>query len=319
MDYGRILRRAWTIAWGQRVLWLFGFLASLYLQSSAGTNFDMLPASLQRWVVEVVISPSLVIILGLVLFFGILAGLIISVLKALGYAALADLVNRFEDGEAINARMGWRAARQFGWRVFWIDLVLGLPVLLVFLIGLAPFLSTLFAGMVALSTGGSLDWASGRALLQTMTCALPFCCLGIGLGWFLGVLTALAERVCVLEDRPLWESMRAGWGLLRAHMAQIAGLWLVLALARLASIALFSIPIILLGAPLLAALAILARAVQDLSPILWLLGYAGVLTFLWLVVMAYNSVLEPFFSASWTLAYREWRGALITDTQNGAS
>jgi hypothetical protein len=48
MDYGKILSRAWEIAWRWKVLWILGFLASLG-QGRGGGNGSSYSTSSSDW------------------------------------------------------------------------------------------------------------------------------------------------------------------------------------------------------------------------------------------------------------------------------
>jgi hypothetical protein len=114
MDYGYILRRAWQILWQHKILWLFGFLASLGGRFRFDLRMEDLPPEAQRRIAEFVSSPRFVpVAVGFVLLM-LLIGLALALLNALGRAALVDQVNRVEDGGLPTVRTGWEVGRAAG-------------------------------------------------------------------------------------------------------------------------------------------------------------------------------------------------------------
>ena len=298
--------RAWRIAWKYKVLWLYGFLVSLFFRLPSDIRYEMLPREMQRAARDFVTGPNFLPYLVRTTLFFMLISLGISVLKAIGRSALAHLVDRAEAGETPTVQAGWTAARRYGWRVFWLAFLLGLPVLVVMLIGLAPFVATL-VGFLKGATN-PLDRPSPDFLLQSLACFAPFCCFGAALGLFLGVINAIAERAVVLEDRSIRESIAVGWRLLRENSGAVLVLWVILAVIHFGVFSIVFLPLMLTTAPLIAGLVIGVKAAQELSPWVFISGYLCISAIFWLVFMFVGSVTEPFFSGCWTLAYRQWTG-----------
>lgn len=121
-DCGNVLRRTWEITWRHKVLWLFGFLASLNTRFRFDVESEIPPVRhLRHWVAEFVSSPSFgPVVVGLFLFF-LLVSLVFSILKALGRSGLVNQVNQIENGSTPTVQAGWQAAKRYGWRVFWGD------------------------------------------------------------------------------------------------------------------------------------------------------------------------------------------------------
>lgn len=240
MDYGNILRRAGEITWRHKLLWLFGFLASLNTRFRFDVDSEIPPVRhLRHWAAEFVSSPSFgPVVVSLFLFF-LLVSLVFSILKALGRSGLVDQVNQIENGFTPTVQAGWQAAKRYGWRVFWISFLLGLPTLVLMMVGLLPLIIPLILLVLGLTGAGPGGLSVFEPWSQFLICFTPACCLGVLLGEFLGVIGALAERVCILEDRSVWESITGGWELLRDKFAPVAVLWLILVGVRVGIVVLF--------------------------------------------------------------------------------
>lgn len=304
MSYGAILSRAAQITWRHKVLWLFGLLASLGNRFQSNVDYDYLPPELQHWLGDFMTSPWVIPVL---LFFLLLA-LAMVVLAALGRAALVDQVNWIEEGGTGTLAGGWQAARRYGWRVFWIGFLLGLPSLLLIMAGLMPLLLLTLPLVVDALRGVPVTPPTEDLLLGiTFGCFLPACCLAVVLAVVLDLLRTLAERVCILEDYGIWESITGGWRLMRAQVGQVAVLWLILVLAGLLLvIAIIVVVVVVLVFPAI----LLDSLVSEIAPAIAVVAFLALGFLGWLLTVAIGAVFEPFFSCCWTLAYRQWRGGI---------
>ncbi|HIE47684.1 TPA: hypothetical protein EYP84_02175 [Candidatus Bipolaricaulota bacterium] len=316
MDYGYILRRAWQILWQHKILWLFGFLASLGGRFRFDLRMEDLPPEARRRIAEFVSSPRFVpVTVGFVLLM-LLIGLALAILNALGRAALVDQINRVEDGGLPTVRAGWEVGRRHVWRVFFIRLLLGLPVLVVILAGLIPLLFSILLPMAP-----AREEFSPATIAAAAICLLPAICLSLLLAIPTAVLQRLAARACVLEGESVWRSITRGGEVLRSELGEVAVLWLVLAAVTLGIAAVVGIPMCLLAAGMFAPLFFLLRS----APTVGLVGLCGAALLFWVLGTAIGGVIETFFSACWTLAYRDLTGlgrtgaedSITDDTTNG--
>jgi len=305
MAYGEILGRALKITWRHKALWLFGFLASLFIRFP-DVNEPMLPPEAKRWLAGFVRSPSFFLAVGGLVLFIALTAVGVSLLQALGRAGLVDQVNRLEQGTPPTVRAGWSAARRYGWRVFWIAFLLGLPVLALIMIGLAPLIATVVTLLPGLP-GPAGGPPASDALLWSLAYFAPFCLAGALLGVFLGLINTLAERVCVVEDRRVWESIRRGWALLRKRFGALVVLWLILAGIHAGLMFVVFIPTFLLLIPVIFSFVVLVRSLANVTALVWIVGYLFFTVVIWVIGMTIGSISEPFFSGCWTLTYRQLR------------
>ncbi len=307
MNYGEILQRGFQITWRYKVLWLFGLLAGLFIRFP-NINIQYLPPEARREIEQFVLSPVFIPLLVGVLLLFLLVGLLVSVLKAFGRSGLVNLVDQVEEGATPSAQAGWSAAKRYGWRLFLISLLLGIPGFVLILISFVPLLvlsPVILLGLVNIAPN-SLPWPALLALFSAWF--IPFCCVGILVGVFFGLIKILAERVCVIEKRPVWESIRLGWRLLREQPGSVLVMWFILTLINTGLVVFFLIPmfglVFLLLAPLLAMLQIVPTSL----PLFVISAYFIDMVIIWIYWTAISSVTEPFFSGCWTLAYRQWVG-----------
>lgn len=296
MDYGKILQRALQITWRYKVLWLFGLLAGVNLPSfRVGTNqLDALPPETQRAIAHFVTGPYFIpLIIGLFLL-SFAAGIVISLINAAGKAALIHLVNRVEEGEEIAFPVGLQAVRLYAWRVFLIHFLLGLPVGLLVLAGILPFVLPLFRAI-----------AEGRTSPPSPPAeSIFFACGGICLGLLGAIVVSmigiLAERACILENLSVGRSIVRGWGHLTQHLGPVILLGLILLAIGIGISLAVGLPIGAIAVLLVALLA--SRGDVQIYEIL--LPLCGVGLFSWLVMLAVGSVVQTFTSSCWTLFYR---------------
>ena len=179
--------------------------------------------------------------------------------------------------------------------------------LILVLVGLVPVIAPLVLlalGPASARQGGiSVFEPWSRALAYTM----PVCGLGLLLGEFLGVLGALAERECVLRDRPVQQSIVEGWKMLRHRPGPVTLLWLILLALRI-GLLILSIPFALPLVPILAPLVAMIQSLGVSSSLVGVIGYLCLVALTWALGLAVGCVAEPFFSGCWTLAYRHLAG-----------
>jgi hypothetical protein len=126
---------------------------------------------------------------------------------------------------------------------------------------------------------------------------------------FFGLIKILAERVCVIENRTVWESIRNGWKLLREQSGSVLVMWLILTLINAGLVIFFFIPMFGLIFVLLAPLLAMLKIVPASLPLFVISVYFIDIVIIWIYWTATTSVTESFFSSCWTLAYRQWRGS----------
>jgi len=320
MDLSYVLRRAWEMTRRHKQLWLFGFLVSLgtvsmrFSTGSSGRWEQLareLPPEAQPAISDLIASPYFSALMVFLVLLGLVGGVGLALLGALGRAALVDQVQAAEERGGVHLRDGWQAGRRRLWPVFLVRLLLGLPVIVVTAAGALPALAAalLIQGQErpAVVIPGILGIE-----FALLACLLPALCLAVLLSAPLSLLQRLAVRACILEGLGLRGGIVRAWRMLREHLGALALVWLIL-VAVGAGVAL----VILLPLALVAmALATASLLTALVSPLLFtaLVLLIGVLA--WLAGAVVYSVVETFGSAVWTLAYREPAGLGLTGEVN---
>lgn len=301
MDYGRILSRAWEIAWRWKILWVLGFLAALG-SGSRGVSFEYrfggedLPGWVQRWPGWQPSPRTIVwlVVLGLLL---LLLGLAFWLVSISARGGLIGGVVQVEEDGSTSFRRAWRV----GWDCFWS--LLGVAVL--------TFLPLLLLGLLSLGLGLAAAWGvisgfrgSGFSglfpLLGVLGCTVPFLVCGfILLVIVLSQLRIYAENAVVLEGLGWIDAVRRAWQVLRENLAPTVIFWLIFLVIGLAVAVVVGGIAGTIFAPFLALF-------WRTDPSDWPWGAlitGGVLVSLLGALI--GSVLQTFSSATWTLVYRQ--------------
>ncbi len=324
MNHLKVLKRALEITWRYRALWVFGVLVALTTsrggnggQFSYGGDGDGggLPFPGKFSIPEIppqVVGALVAIGVGLIcaaLIFSIVA----LVLRYLAETALIRMVNDHEEtGEKRGVRWGFRQGwSRAAWRLFLIDLIIGLPVavvfILLFLLALAPLLLW--------TTGSKAAGIIGT--VTTVGMVIPLVLLGIVVSAVLSLLTHFFRRACVLERAGVIEAIRQGYGVVRRHLKDVGVMWLIMIGLSMAW-ALVMIPVmitlVLLGLALGGLPALLVGGLASLTfegAVPWIVGaVVGLPIFILVVVVPglfLGGLAEVFRSSVWTLTYREVR------------
>lgn len=249
MDHMRIIKRAWNILWSYRALWVFGII--LALTSASGGNggggsgggsprnnggafpFHFPPELAQtlhdlsqafdRNFSQGLNGPFFVLAIVLACL-ALLIGLIAIAAKYVSRVALIRMVDRHEEsGEKLRwtqgLRLGWS---RNAWKLFLIDLVVFLPVMLGLLV-----LFGCAAIPILVSIGGGND-PTPVGIIATIGMAFLVIFLLIIVIVALSMFMELAYRHAVLNSAGVIESVRHGWKMLRASFREVFLMWLIL-------------------------------------------------------------------------------------------
>ncbi len=321
MDHIRIIRRAFEIVRSYRVLWIFGFLIALtsaggsnpnpeyqFNQQDFRGNFPLgfswhdLPQGWQNGIIGIGIGAICLLLLLAVAF---------TIVRYVAETSAIRIVDRYEStGEKVSFREGWR----LGWsraafRMWLVDLVFGLGVMVVFL------------AMLAVAAAPFLVWTTGNNLVRVLGTVtgsglvLLVILLLILVSTVLSLLGHFFHRAIALEDLGVFDGIRRGWAIVRRRPGDVIILGLILFGLGLV----FAIVMIPVGLALLvvAGLAgglpgLLAGFVTNFfaqGPTSWIVGLAVGIPIFFLILsvpMAFlGGLMQAFTSSSWTLAYRE--------------
>lgn len=296
MDFGEVLARAWQIIWRHKVLWIFGILAGCASTNTGSANFRAtyqqdLPPRIQQFFdqlteaqVAILIGVTVVIILLLVIL-AIFLGTIGRVGLVRGTVQADEGTPRLIFGELFSGSL------PFFWRVFGLNLLVGVAAFLAALILIVPF---------TILTVVTL----GIALL----CLIPLACILIPIGWLIGVIVELASISIVVEDVGILEGVRRGWDTVRTNLGAIIVMALILSLGvGVLGGLLIGWPLALIIAPLIAGTAIGTERAFGGAILISLLCFAAYLP----VLIVLGGILRGYIGVAWTLTYRRLTGRSV--------
>ena len=334
MNHTRILKRAWEILWSYRTLWVFGILLALtaggggngsgfnssYKGERDGSTFSLPPEmmrdlralgrAMQGWFSGIDVGAF--IGLGVALLCLILLLMILG--KVVNYVSQVALMRMVDGLEARGEKVSWREGFRLGWsraawRLFLLDLLVYLPLVVVF-IGL--FGCALLPVIISAAARGE---PSGAAVFGTVVLILPLILLAVIIGATVSLVMNLARRQCVLGDKGVVESLRLGVALLRRRFADLVVIWLIL-IGVMIGYSILLIPLVfllmgvgaLVGAGVGVAVYFLLRGLAASTSAILTAIFFGLTPFI--VILAVPLVFleglrQTYYSTAWTLAYRE--------------
>jgi hypothetical protein len=331
MDHLKVLKRAWEITWRYRVLWVFGIILALTTGGSTGrgggsgggggnggfpSSGDFSPPEIPPQVV------SMLIVVGIGLACVIVILIIASVVaRYVAETALIRMVDDYEEtGEKRNVRQGFR----LGWsrtalRLFLIDLLIGLPTALAFILLFALALAPLLLWTTKSTAAGVVG------TVATIGLGFLFVLLAIVVGIVLSLLMHFFRRVCALEELGVIESIRQGFDFVRQHLKDVGIMWLIMVGLGLGWMILMipvTILLVVVGAMVGGFPALLVGGLASLffeGAVPWILAAAvGIPIFILVVAVPglfLGGLAEVFKSSVWTLTYRELRALESFETE----
>jgi hypothetical protein len=349
MDPVKILKRAWHILWSYRALWVFGLILALAAGGSSGGSGnsgsswsgdqqdayqpESLPDAL-RYLNEELdrifdqtsqqldISQgdlnTILWIAGIFVLLMIAAGVVITIARYVSETAVIRMVDEYENTEIkMSVRQGFQIGwSRTSWRLFLIDLIVNLPVIL--LSGILVFTGL---GVYFAVERGNLTFTSFSVIAMIgVVFLIIFAVVVLTIGLYL--LRQFFWRAAALEDLSVRESLSSGWALVRENWKSVGLMWLVmigLGIAwAIASIILFIITIpvlivtVIIGVIVAIVPALLLVGLFSLflsTPLAWLFGILFVLPMFFLIVFSpwvlIGSWQAVYTSTVWTLTYRE--------------
>jgi len=329
MDHLKVLKRAWELTWRYRALWVFGIILALTTSrggGNGGAQYNLSGDDLAFLgngfaIPEAPPPPELIAqMVGGLIAVGIalacLVVLLIVVATIARYVSETALIRMVDDHEETGEkrgvgqgfRMGWSRS---AWRLFLIDLLIGVPLvvafILLFLLALAPLL--LWAT--------DSDAAGAVGTVISVGLIFLFILLAIVVAIVVTLLMRFFHRACVLEELGVIEAIKRGFSLVREQLSAVAVMWLIMLGVGigLAVVMIIAVILLVLLATVLAGIpALLAGGLANLAfegPVPWIVGAAvGIPIFLLVIVIPtlfLGGLIEVFKSSVWTLTYREVR------------
>ncbi len=309
MKHLDILKQAFAFTWRYRALWLFGFFLALCGGGGGGVNFNFPSggenlADMEKLDVPS-IDPTLLIAL-IVGFICLVFGLIIlgMVVQYVTRTALIGMVSQAHQTQAVTIRDGWRWGWARGaWRLFLINLLVGIPLFIISLILILMAFSPL---LLLLADDRSLMIIG---IILTVVAFIFILLLLMAISVVIAPILELAWRQAVLDQRGVIDSLRGAFQLFKTRFKDVAVLWLLLVgvgigwgLATLVVV----LPLSLLAAAIIGGIpALLVYLIAGSGVGAAIAGIPlGLIAFM-LVMTTATGYYLIFQSAIWTLAYLE--------------
>ncbi len=292
MDFGYVLRRAGEIIWKFKILWIFGILASCgQAGSSGGSNSGFRFSSqdttvapqIQNYVNQ--LSPGAITLLIVLAIVIVVVLVVLAIL--LGTVGRVGLIRGTVKAEQGTNRLTfselWREGLTYFWRVFGLNLLIGLVILFAVLI--------LVVLSVILSVG---------TLGIFLICLIPLICLMVPIAWLVGILIEQANVALVVDNLDIIEAIKKGWRVFIDNIGSmiVMGLILIVGVGVIGGLIL-GLPVLAIAAP--AALGIATGVFENarngiiLSVVLFLVYLPFLLLF--------SGILRGYTASAWTLTY----------------
>lgn len=301
MDYFEIIKKAASITWKHKYLWVLGFIVALaggggnfsnsFNYNSGNADFSKAGQGLSDFY-----AAYLVIII-FIAAIAALVGLVIWVASIMAQAGLVGSVDRIEQGETPSLAEAFRIGAGHFWRVLGLNILVGLIVFVMVMIVVVPFGIIIWA-----VTAKGLD---NSAITATFVCVILALIIAILLATvaavFLSVAAIYAVRLIVLEKSGVFAALRGGFALMKKKKGPtFVTFLLVMVISALAG-SVLAIPGLLIGIPAVVMM-IGGLAANNIG--LVTMAIFGLLLSS-LVVAFFNGVLEVYRSGVWTLTFRE--------------
>ncbi len=302
MDYGKVLGRAWEITWRWKVLWIFGFLASLGQGTQSTSSYRPSDQEFNKWFQNPaeVLAPIIGVVVAIICILIIIA-IIIWVVSVISRGALIAGVVQVEDEGSTSFGQAWVVGRKKFWTLFGLGVLAAIPMIIMFAIGAIVF--------VVAITSGVMD-ANGEPVFSTILftslfCFCFLCCGMVLLGMVLEQIRVYGERAAILEDLGWIDAFKRGWQVIKENLGPTIILWLIFFALGIVIFVIILIIILVLAVPVLAFLGI--SSVSDVGT--WMIAPMICGGLVMLVVFALlRSIVTTYISTTWTLAYRELTG-----------
>ncbi len=342
MNQKEILKRAWDILWGYKALWLFGFI--LALTTASNSSFNISNASHNRqsssqpppsfWN-DSIQEHWKEVEQGFELFFdegirtdivntffaiAIAIGCIILILiviatifRYMSETALIQMVDQYEEnGEKLNLSQGFRLGfSRTAARVFLVDLIINLPLIILVIFMVIMILSPLFLLLTTSEAAGVLG------VVLTIGLFFMGIFVGIVLVAAISLLKHFFRRAVAIEGLGVFEAIRYGFQLVRGNLVNVILMWFITIGINI-GYSFFLIPVGLLvvitSAVFSGAIGLAVGGLMGLisgGALPFVVGLAiGLPIFIILITVPLgflDGLRETYMSTTWTLTYREAR------------
>lgn len=306
MNFGEILTRAWQIIWKHKVLWIFGILAGCAngsggagnsgtsIQGDAGNQFENFwyyqVQNIPDWQIALIVAAVILIVLILVV--------LAIFLGTIGRIGLVRGTYLAEEGqESLQFGELFRGSLPYFWRVFLLNLVVGLAVVII---------GVMFA---AIGVAGAV-----LTLGLLLLCLVPLACLLVPLLWVVGIVVEQSSIAIVIEDLGVMDGLNRGWDVVKTHLGNVIVMGIILLLIGLVVGVVIGVPVVFIVLP-----AVFGVAMGSSNAAGGSLLIAGIcLVFYIPVFLVLNGILRGYIESAWTLTYLRLTGKTLDVSLNEA-
>ncbi len=292
MDFGYVLKRAGEIIWKFKILWIFGILAGCgQAGGSGGSNSGYRFSGQNNTVTPQIqnffnqLNPGIITLLIIVGVLIIIALVVLAILLGtVGRVGLIRGTLKAEQGaNKLTFSELWREGLAYFWRVFGLNLLIGLLIL---------FAALIFGVLSVVLSIGTL----GIFLI----CLIPLLCLLVPAAWLLGIIIEQANVALVVENLDIIQAIKRGWQVFIDHIGSmiVMGLILIIGVSVIGGL-IIGLPLLAIAAP--AALGVATGVYESarngiiLSVVLFLVYLPFLLVF--------SGILRAYTESAWTLTY----------------
>lgn len=314
MDYGALIRDAWTITWRHRFLWILGLFAATTV-GSCSTNWGGSPFQWQMDSREVSqaappvarvaddVSAWIAANLGLILLVTAIVALIALVLFVVSFVAQGAMARATTDlarGRPTSLGEAWRAGLHLFWRYLGMWALLFAAALLA--AAVIGFVIAIVVAIGALAAPGLPRTLIGVLVVLV---GIPLALGAIALSIAVSILFAYAQRAIAVENLGPIRALRSGWDLFRAHLGTSLIAWLVNVALAIGAGIVIAFGVAVVAAVLIAVGAILWASLGFATPtiVYIVLGALALLAIAW----GLGGIANTFFWTYWTLVYLRLR------------
>lgn len=356
MDYTKILKRAWHLLWQYKAMWVFGFLLALTTASAGGQSsynmsgdefdrghsrpftfepgqdlgdtlksaFDQAGAEMTREFNREIPPESRQLVINVLVAVAVLIIVWIIVSWFLRYISETALIRMVDDVEATGEthsiregfRLGWSRR---AWRLFLIDLVINLPLAVLFIALFSLAFFPLIGNIGSPEVLGALSIATSVGLLFLLVFG------AIVISVVVGLMKHFIRRASVIDDLGVFAAIRQGYSDVRHNLTDVGIMWLIMVGINIGgSMLLFPLGLVLFllalvfGAGVVLTLGGLTGAFTGEIGGIIITSITGGLIFLLMLVLpltAVSGLMKTYESSVWTLTFRELRA--LKSLKNG--
>lgn len=303
-NFGEILTRAWQIVWKNRVLWIFGILAScgrgvsnfngssnFQGDGGVGTPPDLPPQVMEffQWI-EQNLTTFVVSIIALACIIWIVTIFLGTIGKIGLIRGTAQL-----DGGAEGLIFGqlFSESTPYFWRVFGLSLLVSLPILVIVAVAVIGLLG--FLVLIPATNGSDTAPLIGLGILPLLVGCF---CLLIPVMFIIGMIARQAENAIVLEEMSVLPAVSRGWDVFRNNPGAVIVMAIILTIISFVVGFIVAIPIFIVVVP--AVFAYSLGQAENWTP----LAFAAICICLYLpILLLINGIAMTYTESVWTLTY----------------